>query len=265
MIEKEENSKILKNKKRNLIIIIVILLILFIGYGISIDSTPEEREKKIISYLEKKYNSKFKIIEMTSSGEHIILNEIDCDGATFCPEIKDKGVYYYRYNVLSLSDNITFEVEYLDKRLKDKITEINTYYSLIHTYDILSDINNYIISTIWKHKTEIISQSISIEFDEKFDDICDSNYKQKLEQISTYVKEKRALDKDLDILVDFTYSDDILIIFGLSEPILKKCSEEYFEGAEGQDIVSGKYFKIYHSLDEYLDGRKNESIKFVLL
>ena len=79
-------------------------------------------EKKIISYLEKKYNSEFKIIEMTSSGEHIILPEQSCDGATFCPEIKDKGVYYYRYNVLSLSDNVTFEVEYLDKRLKDKIT-----------------------------------------------------------------------------------------------------------------------------------------------
>lgn len=253
MIEREENSKILKNKKRNLIIIIVILLILFIGYGISIDSTPEGREKKIISYLEKKYNSKFKIIEMTSSGEHIILNEISCDGATFCPEIKDKGVYYYRYNVLSLSDNITFEVEYLDKRLKDKITEITTYYSLIHTDDILSDINNYIISTIGNHKTEISSQSISIEFDEKFDEICDSNYKQKLDKISTYVKEKRALDKDLDILVYFTYSDDILITFGLSEPIVTKRSEEYFEGAEGQDIVSGKYMKVYRSLDEYLD------------
>lgn len=253
MIEKEENSKISKNKKRKLIIIIIILLIFFIGYGISIESTPEWREKKIIAYLEKKYNSKFKIIEMTSSGEHIILNEISCDGATFCPEIKDKGVYYYRYNVLSLSDNITFEVEYLDKRLKDRITEITTYYSLIHADAILSDINNYIISTIGNHKTEIGSQSISIEFDEKFDEICDSNYKQKLEKISTYVKEKRALDKDLDILVYFTYSDDILITFGLSEPIVTKRSEEYFDGAEGQDISSSKYMKVYNSLDEYLD------------
>lgn len=65
MIEKEEDSKIFKNKKRNLIILIIILIILFVGYGISIGSTDEGREKKIISYLEKKYNSEFKIIEMT--------------------------------------------------------------------------------------------------------------------------------------------------------------------------------------------------------
>lgn len=93
MPNKEENAKVVKNKRKNVIIIIVILLILFIGYGISIKSTPEGREKKIISYLEEKYHSKFKIIEMTSSGEHVILNEMNCDGSTFIPEIKDKGVY----------------------------------------------------------------------------------------------------------------------------------------------------------------------------
>lgn len=248
----EENIKILKNKKRNLIIIIVILLILFIGYGISIASTPEGREKKIISYLEKKYNSKFKIIEMTSSGEHIILDEISCDGATFCPEIKDKGVYYYRYTVLSLADNVTFEVEYLDKRLKDKITEITTYYSLIHTDDILSDINNYIISIMGNNNSEVGSESISFEFNEKFDEICDSKYKQKLELISTYVKEKNALDKDLNIVVYFTYSDNILIAFGFGEPVVTKRSDEAFEDAEGIDI-EGQYMKTYYSLDEYLN------------
>lgn len=253
MIEKEEKSKILKNKKKNLIIIIVILLILFVGYGISIESTPERREKKIVSYLEKKYHSKFQIIEMTSTGEHTILNEVNCDGSTFCPEIKDKGVHYYRYNVLSLSDNITFEVEYLDKRLKDEITEITTYYSLIHTDDILKDINKYIVSIIGDHETEINSQSISIKFDEKFDEICDSDYKNKLYKISNYIKEKRTLDKDMDIVVYFSYSDDILIAFGCNEPIVTKRSNEYFEGADGTDIVSGKYMKIYYSLDEYLD------------
>lgn len=253
MIDKEENSKILKNKKRNLIIILVILAILFIVYGISIGSTPEGRKKKIISYLEKKYNSQFEIIEMTSSGEHIILPELSCDGATFCPEIEDKGVYYYRYNVLSLSDNVTFEVEYLDKRLKDKITEITSYYSLIHTDDILKDINNYIINLIGNNKSTINSTSVSFEFDEKFDEICDSNYRKKLEKISAYVKEKRALDKDLDILVYFTYSDDILIAFGYSEPVVTKRSEEEFEGAEGIDIVSGKYMKTYYGLDEYFN------------
>ena len=46
MIEKEEDSKIFKNKKRNLIILIIILIILFVGYGISIGSTDEGRAKK---------------------------------------------------------------------------------------------------------------------------------------------------------------------------------------------------------------------------
>lgn len=253
MTKKEENLQTLNNKKIKLIITTIALFILFIGYGISIESTPKGREKKIISYLEKKYNSEFKIIEMTSSGEHIILNEISCDGATFCPEIKDKGVYYYKYNVLSIADNVTFEVEYLDKRLKDKITEETSYYSIINTDDILSDINDYIISTIGNHKTEFSYKSISIKFDEKFDEICDSNYKQKLEKISIYVREKRALDKDLDILVYFTYSDDILVTFGMNEPIVTKRSEKYFDGADGKDIMNGKYMKVYRSLEEYLE------------
>ncbi len=249
----KEDTKILKNKKIKLIVLLIILLILFTGYAISIKSTPESREKKIISYLEKKYNSEFKIIEMTSSGEHVIMPKISCDGSTFCPEIKDKGVSYYKYNVLSVSDNITFEVEYLDRRLKDEITETTTYYSLTHTEDILGNISNYIISTIGNNKTTIDSNTISIKFNEKFDEICNSNYKQKLEKISTYIKEKKSLDKDLDIFVYFEYSDDILITFGYDEPIVTKRSKEYFDGAEGQDISSGKYMKIYRSLDEYIE------------
>ena len=37
-----------KSKKIKLIILIVILGILFMGYGLSIKSSPENREKKII-------------------------------------------------------------------------------------------------------------------------------------------------------------------------------------------------------------------------
>lgn len=253
MIEKEENSKIVKNKKRNLIIIIFVLVILFIGYGIAIESNPETREKKIISYLEKKYNSKFEIIEMTSSGENVILEEISCDGAIFCPEIKDKGVYYYRYNVLSLTDNVTFEVEYLDKRLKDKITETTTYYSIVNTDDILTDINNYITSLIENSQTEINSKSILVKVNEKFNDICDLNYKKKLEQISTYINEKSSLDKDLDLFVYFEYLDNVLITFGFAEPVVVVRSEEEFEGADGIDSSTGEYMKVYNSLDEYFD------------
>ena len=63
MIEKEEDSKIFKNKKRNLIILIIILIILFVGYGISIGSTDEGREKKIISYLEKNTIRNLKLLK----------------------------------------------------------------------------------------------------------------------------------------------------------------------------------------------------------
>lgn len=242
-----------EQKKVKLIILIVILIILFVGYGMSFKGTTESREKKIISYLEKKYHSKFEIIEMTSSGEHVIIPEIGCDGATFCPEIKDKGVYYYKYNVLSLSDNMIFEVEYLDRRFNDEITETTTYYSLIHKDDIMNDINNYIINTIGNNKTTIDSKSISVEIGKGFDEICDFNYRQKIEKISTYIKEKNALDENLDIVVYFEYADDTLITLGYKDPIITKRSKEYFDGAEGQDISSGKYMKVYHSLDEYLD------------
>ena len=61
------------------------------------------------------------------------------------------------------------------------------------------------------------------------------------------------MDKDLDIFVYFEYLDDILITFGYDEPIVTKCSKEYFDGKEGQDISSGNYMKIYCSLDEYLE------------
>lgn len=123
----------------------------------------------------------------------------------------------------------------------------------------MRDINNYIINTIGNNKSTISSTFISFEFNEKFDEICDSNYKKKLEKISTYIKEKKALDKDLDILVCFTYSDGILITFGYSEPVITKRSEEEFEGAQGVDIVSGKFMKTYYGLDEYFNKWKKES------
>ena len=44
-----DNKK--NTKKICLIVILIILAILFVGYGIFLKSTPESREKKIISYL----------------------------------------------------------------------------------------------------------------------------------------------------------------------------------------------------------------------
>ncbi len=256
MIEKEESTKKAKAQKRNLIIIISILSVLFIGYALTIRSTPKSREKKIISFLENKYDSEFEIIKMTSSGEHILINEIICDGSTCIPEVKDKGVYYYKYSVKSLSDNVVFEVEYLDRRFFDKISETISYYSLVHTDDILNDINNYIIETFGDKTVKVSSSSISVEFSEKFDKICDSEYKEKLKRTDEYIGKKLALDSNLNILVYFNYSDDILITFGYAKPVVTKRSDEDFEGAEGIDIVTGKYIKTYYGLEEYFEREK---------
>ncbi len=247
-----ENKKGFKNKKIFLIVIIIILITLFIGYGISFKSTPESREKKIISYLEKKYNSKFEIIKLKDSGENVIMEEINCDGSTFWPKITDKDVYYYTYEVHSVSDDVTFEVKYIDKRLKDEIIEVTTYYSLTNKNDVKNDIDDYIINILGNNNI-IKTESNGFKISQNFDEICDSNYVKKLEKISDYVKEKNSIDKDLDILVYFEYDDDILVVFGYSKPIITKRSTEYFDGAAGVDIVSGKYIKTYRSIEEYLE------------
>ncbi|MEE1218587.1 MAG: hypothetical protein U0L20_01530 [Ruminococcus sp.] len=255
----EENIKKTKNKKIILLIILIAILVgLFVVFGMSMYSTPESREQKIISYLEKKYDSKFEIVEMTKTGEHIILNELSCDGSTFCPEIKDSGVHYYLYNVVSKSDNITFEVEYLDRRFIDEITETTTYFSITHTDEIVLDINDYITDIFGEknlHK-EVSEKSIGVRIYEDFDKIYNSDYRQKLDKISAYVTKKNSLDKDLDIIVTFAYSDGILLNFISGNPIVTKRSDEYFEGSEGQDITSGQYIKVYCDLEEYFESQK---------
>lgn len=245
-----------KSKKIKLIILIVILGILFMGYGLSIKSSPENREKKIISYLEKKYNSQFKIIKLTESGENILINEISCDGATFCPEIKDKGVYYYNYEVLSVSDNVTFKVKYLDKKLIDKITEMPTYYSIINKDNIESEIKDYIINILGKENITI-EENTGFIINQSFDEICDSTYTKKIEKISRYIGEKNSIDSDLDIIVYLEYSNGVLISIPGSSPVITKRSTEKFDDADGVDITTGEYMKTYYSIQEYLERNKN--------
>lgn len=251
MNDDEKNQKILRNKKISLLIIVVLLISLFIGYGVNIKSTPESREKKIISFLEKKYHSKFEILQLTKSGENILLPEIGFDGATFCPEIKENGVYYYIYEVRSVTDGVTFEVKYLDKKLDDKIEEVISYYSLVNEDAIVKDIQNYIVDVIGNDN--VIVSDRTIEINEKFDNVCDSKYIEQLEKISTYIKQKNTLDKDLDTTMYLKYEDDILVTIGYKDPIVTKRSYEDFEGSEGIDIVSGKYMKVYKSIQEYLE------------
>ncbi len=253
------NKKIYK--KINIIVIIAILIILFIIYGISIKSTPENREKKIISYLEKKYNSKFEIVQLIDSGENVLLDEISCDGATFCPEIKEKGVYYYTYEVLSVSDNITFKVKYLDKKIKDKITEEPSYFSLKNTDDILKDISNYIIDKIGGTVEESVNSEfkdcdyITIKIDENLNDIYNNSYMKKLKNIQAYIDSKNNSDPDINIDVEIYYNDNCYFRSILQEIVEDDRTEK--EKSDPMNTVKELEKMHRYTLEEYLEKCDN--------
>ena len=215
----EENST--HAKKMKLLAIIIILLILFIGYGVSVRPTPKTREKRIISYLEKKYNSQFEIIKLKGSGEDILYSKIDFDGATIWPEIKNKGVYYYNYEVKSVSDSVTLTVVYLDRKIfPDKIKEVVTYYAIKNKDKIMNDMADYILDTIGREKTEVTldedglnnnSSLIVIEVDKALNEIYNADYVNKLKQIAQYAYEKNNLDEDVNIDIRIIYKNNIWI------------------------------------------------------
>lgn len=255
------DKKIYKNKKRNIIIIITILIILFIVYGISIKSTPESREKKIISYLEKKYNSKFEIVQLIDSGENVLFDGISCDGSILCPEIKEKGVYYYSYEVLSVSDKVTFNVTYLDKKLKDKITEETSYFSLKNTDNILKDIANYIINTVGGTVEESVNSEfkncdyIRVKIDKNLKDIYNNNYMKKLKDIKSYIDSKNNSDKDIHIDVYIHYNDNCYFTSTFREIVEDNRTEK-----ERLDPMSTteELEKMHHyTLEEYLEKCEN--------
>ena len=190
---------------------------------------------------------------MNDSGENILISELSCDGAVFCPEVKEKDAYYYNYEVLSIADNVTFEVQYIDRRFNDEITETTTYYSIANKDKIIDDINDYIINLLGDEETTVADNTIKI--DKNFDEICDNDYIKKLEKISTYVKKKNNLDADLCILIYLQYSDGISISIGYADIIVTKRSTEDFKGSNGIDIATGEYMRTFSSLEEYLEER----------
>ena len=225
-------------------------------YGIFIKSTPESREEKIISYLEKKYNSKFDIVQLIDSGENVLFSEISCDGSTFCPEIKEKGVYYYTYEVLSVSDNVTFNVKYLDKKIKDDIIEETSYYSLKNTDDILKDISNYIIDKIGGTVEESVNSEykncdyISIKIDENLKDIYNNSYMKKFKNIQAYIEARNNSDADINIEVYINYNDNCYFTSAFGEIV-----EDYRTEKEKSDPMSSseELEKMhYYTLEEYL-------------
>ncbi len=225
-------------------------------YSIFIKSTPESREKKIISYLENKYNSKFEIVQLIDSGENILFSGISCDGSTFFPEIKEKGAYYYTYKVLSVSDNITFNVKYLDKKIQDKITEEPSYYSLKNTDDILKDISNYIIDKIGGTVEESVnseykdSDYISIRIDENLKDIYDKSYMEKLKSIQSYIDSKNNSDADINIDVYINYNDNCYFTSAFQE-IVEDNENDQVSSSEELEKMN------HYTLEEYLKKCNN--------
>lgn len=249
------DKKIDKKKKRNIIILLVIFLVLFVLYGISFKSTPESREKKIIAYLEKKYNSEFAIVQLVDSGENVLFGGLNCDGSTFCPEIKEKGVYYYTYEVLSITDNVTFKVKYLDKKIKDKITEETSYFSLKNTDALLEDIANYIIKMIGGTVEEKVnsefkdSDYITINIDENLKDIYNNNYMEKLQNIQSYIDTQNKTDADLNINAYINYNDNCYFTSAFHEIVEDERTE-----IEKNESTMASLAKIHHyTLEEFLE------------
>jgi len=217
-----------KNKILKLVIAITILLILFLVFGIFIKSTSKSREDKIVSYLKNKYNTDFEIIRLIDSGENVLFHEIGCDGTTFCPEIKDKGTYYYNYEVLSLSDNVIFEVKYLDKKIKDTITE--SYFSNKYGDEILNNFAKYIVDIIGDDETVAecnksdygLDDWIEIEINKDLNDIYNNEYIKKLEAISSYIENLKEIENDIDITVYINYKDNMQIYYNSINPIIRK-------------------------------------------
>ena len=135
-----------KSKTIKLIVVLLFLAMLFIIYGVYLKTdTHESKEKKVITYLENKYNQEFEIIELVASKQYEE-PPIGCDGSTFIPARKVKDKYQYDYEVLSKTDNVKFNVYYLDDKgedgFKDSYTECK---NLIETID---EISSHIIANI---------------------------------------------------------------------------------------------------------------------
>lgn len=187
----DENKKILK-----LFVLLLLLLVLFISYGVySKNNNRKSNDSKVISYLENKYNQKFEIIQLVDSRqyEESVLN---CDNSELLPPRKIKGKYEYDYEILSISDNIKFNIYYLNDKsadsFKDSYTECKTVAKTIE------EISNYIINTIGSTTSEkdftidektfslYYNYNINIYSNEKLDEILEQNYITKLESIQTY-------------------------------------------------------------------------------
>lgn len=192
-----------------------ITTLLFIGYGLGFDfnncmsSINKEKksvskEEKIISYLEKKYNKKFKILKLESEGPDILFPEINCDGSVFFPEIEDEDTYNYYYKVLSTEDNIEYMVLYQENKTGNTIKEHTDY--TIEEHPTYNEAINYTIKTLKLNDFSITEAYLImgdiIEINENFNDLYNETYLKKLKKIAKYMK-------DSDPTVRLKYADNI--------------------------------------------------------
>lgn len=238
-----------KSKKVKLLIAIAILIVLFILFGIFIKSTPESRERKVISYLKKEYKTDFEIVRLIDSGENMLFEGISLDSSPTVCEIKEYGAYYYKYDVLSISDNITFEVTLVDRKFKDTIKE--EYFYIKNGDIILNDIAEYIVDVIGEENSDIeffksdyttygLEGSVRVQTNREIKDVYNKSFIKKLKKISSYIKMKEKIKDDIELQAFIKFKNNIYVwVSYYDDPVV--C------------ISDGHIIKEKYSLKEYLE------------
>ena len=192
-----DEKKLKRSKKIKLIMILSVLAVLFISYGLDLTNDKQQinNNLKVISYLENKYNQKFEIIQLVDSRQYE-KPAIGCDGSTFVPARKVKDKYEYDYEVLSITDNVKFNVYYLDDKGTDNFED--SYIESKNVIKTIEEISNHIISDIGNINTQktfdVVEKNfqltyycnINIYFNENLNEILDKNYINKLQAIRLY-------------------------------------------------------------------------------
>lgn len=209
-----------EEKKILLIILACTSVLLFVGYGFGFNLnnrvySATNKEEKIISYLEEKYNKRFKTIELIAEGYDMIRPEVNCDGTVFCPGIEDKNKYYCRYKVLSIEDELLFEVFYQETKTDYTIEEHLIESSLNNKNEYIGNIVKYTIEILNLkdfsiEKSREVENERYININEEFNDLYNETYSKKINKIAKYIKDNQN-DKYPDPCIFLEYTDNIKI------------------------------------------------------
>jgi hypothetical protein len=207
-----ENEKSVDTRVNPIVPIVLISILAFtvifiLLNGNNFTKSKKTNETRIVEFLNSKYsNSLFQVVNLKAKWQGTT-GGLSCDGSTFCPERKVRGLYYYTYEVKSTSDNTPFIV-YV-KEDKGDYTFKDNYDIILKGKTIANDIQNYAISLIGnensKSNTSItlsdnpkqfcglnIVCNITITLDDSFENIykSDSNFIKNLNKIESYQRYK---------------------------------------------------------------------------